>query len=162
MLKMTLRTTGKPLGGGANAVENAVEAFLDKAGDTMVEAVKRGLGQADLYELSDGYRERKLAGKTKPAMRRVAGKANDQPLILSGDMYEGVVKRRDGATGEVVEVASGAGVSESGFDYAEYWETGEGSSRGFKGVDFLGKGFDAVEGDLEEMLADEIVRGLNL
>ena len=118
MLKMSLRVEGKPLGGGGLAVDQAVSAFLRDAGTAMVREVRSVLGTAEIYTLSERYSAQKVAGRTRPKMRRVAGKASDQPLILTGEMYRGVKATVEGRQ-VVVQVEDGVAMH-GGFDIAEY------------------------------------------
>lgn len=74
----------------------------------------------------------------------------DQPLIFSGEMFEGVQWSRDGSV-LTIGVADGAGISDDGEDYAEKWEIK---------TQFLEKAYDKMGGDahvlevLEECLIE--------
>lgn len=102
--------------------------IAEAVGPLLVEGVRGVLGTDELYRLSPEY------AKIKPGLpgyRRQAGKDPDQPLILTGDLYDSV-ESVPIAGGVRVQVAAGAAMSDK--DYAAYWE-GE--------VDYLGRGIDA-------------------
>lgn len=126
--------------------------FQREAGELIVEAIRKQLGQDSTYQLTEVYSERKVAGKTKPRMKRYAGMSADEPLVLSGAMYDGVSAEIEGNT-LVVSVRDGAGVSKSGFDYAQEWESE---------VGFLEAGFREVEDQLPELLESIIVEEMML
>ena len=75
------------------------------------------------------YAFAKEQGKTRPRMKRYAGKDYGQPLILSGVMYEGVDFWR---AGNVVNIGvkEPNGHSPKGFDYAGFWEDNAGYLEG--------------------------------
>ena len=85
-----------------------IKRFQVVAGELVVNAVKDVLGKDDLYTLSEEYAKRKPRIK---GFKRVAGKDPDQPLILSGDMFENVVASFDGDT-MCIQLSEGHGVDE--------------------------------------------------
>lgn len=130
--------------------------YREKAGPLVVESIREVLGnEAELgYDISDEYAIRK---ERDPRLRRIAGKSVNQPLILAGEIYEGleVVELDDGFA---VQVREGAGVSPQGFDYADYFNDE------FKGggLQYMGKGLDRVEEQFPGLLEDSIMETTGL
>ncbi len=104
---------------GANLVANAKGTLLLSVAKQSVFNIKALMGTSDAYILSYAYTELKLAGKTTPKMRRYAGKAYNQPLILSGEMYRNIrYWPGNGLDSVVVGVDPRAGYAKDGDDYA--------------------------------------------
>lgn len=123
--------------------------FQKEAGDLVVEAVQNRLGEPGLYDLSAGYAATKSRRK---GYKHIAGKPEDQPLIFTGALYEGLVAK---ATGDGVEISvqDGAAVTDKGYDYAEEWE---------QKVQYLEAGLQDVEDQLPGLLEQIIVEEMLL
>jgi len=145
-LKLTLPTLQAVPGSGLT--QRIRERFQSEAGTYLLDAIRHNLGQDYLYRLTPEYAARKQSLKE---LRRFPGKSPDQPLILSGEMYNALTVIPDG-NGFVVQVEDGQ-ATDGGFDYAEHWE---------EIAHFLEKGLDMVEGHLDEMLCDIIVQEMTL
>jgi hypothetical protein len=65
-------------------IEAVLQRFYQQAGGIIKYFIQQQLGHDDLYHLDPEYAKRKLEN---PFMYRVAGKDADQPLILSGTLY---------------------------------------------------------------------------
>ena len=130
----------------AGALSQLVAMFAKRIGEDLVHDIQMLLGTDEIYTLSPEY------AAEKPHMKGfVRYKGGDQPLIFSGNMFEGVEWKLEGNT-LTVGVADDAGVSEStGEDYAEKWE---------RKTQFLEKAYDRMGGDehvlqvLEECLIE--------
>jgi len=159
MISLKIATPAVPFNIGPSIVARVRARFMQEAGALIVDSVRSILGQSSIYSLSPEYAARKPRMK---GFRRVAGKSADQPLILSGQgIYDNIDVVADG-DGFIVHVDDRVGESPDGFDYAEYWESGEGSKSGFTGVDYLGKGLDLVEDKLADLMGDIIVQEMGL
>jgi len=134
-MKMTLQAPDIP---SENSPQEILSEFARRGGEAVQEGVRSVLGTEEAYTLSPEYSKRKPSLKR---FKRYAGKAFDQPEILSGDMYDHIEVRQEGSS-VFVGVAEGHGVSEKGFDYASHQE---------ELSQFLEKGFATVG---EERLAD--------
>lgn len=113
-----------PEGSVNSRINAAKEKFRKDAGDLIVHTLQEILGnESELgFALKPEYAARKQKDKR---LRRVAGKSEDQPLILSREgIYDALEVVADG-DGVIVQVKPGAGVDE-GYDYAQRWlqETG--------------------------------------
>lgn len=122
-----------------------LEKFSERVGSDLVHEIQMLLGTDEIYTLSEWY------AAEKPHMEGfVRYKGGDQPLIFSGEMFEGVQWSRDGSV-LTIGVADGAGISDDGEDYAEKWEIK---------TQFLEKAYDKMGGDahvlevLEECLIE--------
>jgi len=120
----------------------AVKRFQKEAGERVVEAVQSVLGLDSIYALNQPYAQAKEAGKTKPRMKHYPGKDFGQPLILTGNLYEGVTSHMEGDT-LVVCVDPSHGLDPKGYDYAEELE---------ERTQYLERGFAIVEPDLPDLL----------
>jgi hypothetical protein len=141
MIQIRIQTEG--LAGADPALPDQVlKRFQEEGGQLVVQKVRSLLGQDQTYRLSEPYASRKIAGRTNPKMKRFAGMSPDEPLVLSGGMYDGVEARIVGNSIEV-GIADGAGISDGGFDYAEKWEAT---------VHFIEEGVREAEADLAELL----------
>jgi hypothetical protein len=147
-LKLKLTLPGVPVVAGAGLTQRIRERFQTEAGTLVLDAVRHILGQNYLYHLSPEYARRK---PTLKKFRRFPGKSSDQPLILSGEMFNALTVVPDG-NGFRVEVQEGEAMS-GGFDYAEHWE---------EVTQFLEKGLDMVEGSLDGLLLDIIFQEMAL
>jgi hypothetical protein len=148
MLQIKVSTKGAPL--GKSAWSRVMARFADEAGKMIVESIQGLLGTDALYHLSEAYGAKK---QRKAGFKRVAGKDADQPLIFSREgIYDALSYKRVG-DGIVVSLDSAAGV-DGGFDYAEYWQSGQGGKAGFSGVDYMGQGLALVEDKLADMFLD--------
>lgn len=114
------------------------DAILTAISLDLVEAIKHELGSADIYTLSPRYSRLKMEGKTRPRMNVFPGKAPDQPLILTGEMYNAVSSWREGFFTAHIGVDEYAGYGKDGFDYAQYWE---------QKTNYLEKGLENVDID---------------
>ena len=147
MLSFTLRTTGL---GQTIAWQNVMPRFTSEAGTLVLDAVRDVLGTDALYILDPEYAKAKPRRK---GYRRMPGKPIDQPLILSGEgIFLALTARQEGNS-VVVQVDPNAGVTPQGFDYAEEWE---------EKVHYLERGLEAVEEQLDEVLARIIVEEMGL
>jgi len=117
----------------AGAFTTLVNMFAERVGKELVHDIQMLLGTDEIYTLSEEY------AAEKPHMKGfVRYKGGDQPLIFSGNMFEGVEWKLDGNT-LTVGVRDDAGISEStGEDYAEKWE---------RKTQFLEKAYDRFLGD---------------
>lgn len=148
LLKMTLTPSALAPMPGAGLKARVLKAFAANAGAMIVASVRNQLGQDALYTLSPDYAARKpsLAG-----FRRQAGKSSDQPIILTGDIWDHIIWTATG-DGLTVQVSDSAGMDD-GFDVAEHWE---------EITEYLEKGLADVEGDLPDLLLDIIVAEMAL
>jgi hypothetical protein len=106
--------------------------FQEEAGKLIVGAVREILGTDEIYSLNPVYAASKPKRK---GYRPTAGKPVDQPLIFTGEMYDAVHFRIEGAV-LIIEVDESRASAADGFDYAEKWE---------QMTQFLEKGFEKVE-----------------
>lgn len=131
--------------------ERIRERFAKEAGELVIESIREVLGNVHElgYDISDEYAIRKL---NDPRLRVIESKSATQPMILSAEMYEGLEFEQTD-TGFLVRVKDSAGVSESGFDYADYFnEDFQGS-----GLHFMEKGLDKVEHLLPNLLRTIVI-----
>jgi len=135
-----------------SAWNRVLKRFQKEAGELVVSGVKSVLGTTKVYQLNPDYARRKEEGLTRPRMKPYPGKDYGQPLILTGEMYEGVEAHLEGDD-VVISVNESAGVAEDGSDYAEEWEEKAG---------YLGKGLDTVQDALGELLCLIIVEEMKL
>lgn len=143
----------------ANEVDRAFSVFQRFAGLEIVQAIQAILGTDEVgITLSPEYAAIK---PNLPGFKRYPGKSSEQPLILTGDLHDHIVATNE-TNGVRVQVEDGHGIAEDGFDYAEYFQSGEGSTHGFAGLDYLGRGFDRVEDNFEERLLDVAFAALEL
>lgn len=140
-MKLTLPTI--PTMPTAGMVERIRQAFARNAGAMIVAAIRSHLGTDALYQLTPAYAARKPSLK---GFRRQSGKSSDQPIILTGDIFDHVVWEARG-DGLIVHVADSAGM-DAVFDVAEHFE---------QITQYLEKGLDEVEADLPDLLCDIIV-----
>lgn len=120
-----------------------LEAFEAEAGPVAVEGVHNVLGTDALgLTLTEPYRERKIAGKVKD-LKRYAGKAEDQPGILTGSVYEGINHQIEPGIGFSVGMADDAGIGSDGDDYGQALE---------ERTEFLEKGVQSKEVQMKEIL----------
>ncbi len=120
-----------------------IEAFAAEAGPVAVDGVRTVLGTDAMHlALTEAYRDRKIAGKIKD-LKRYPGKAEDQPGILTGSLYEGVDSQAEEGVGFSVGIAAGAGESEDGDDYASAIE---------ERTEFLEHGVQSVEMPMKAIL----------
>jgi hypothetical protein len=141
-LKFTVNLPTVPTMPTAGMTARIMSAFARNAGAMIVASVRNQLGSSSLYQLKPDYAARKPMLK---GYRRQAGKSTDQPIILTGDIFDHVVWEATG-DGLIVHVAESAGMDDR-FDVSEHWE---------QITDYLGKGFDEVEADLPDVLLDII------
>lgn len=133
---------------GAGLTANIRNAFALRAGMLIVDSIKNVLGHDALYKLSAPYEKRK---PSLPKFRRYSGKSSGQPIILSGDLYEGLNYRLTGNT-LIIDVDPSHGM-DGGFDVAEHWE---------QVTHYLELGYDAVEHLLPDILEDVVFTEMNL
>ncbi len=142
--------------------------FSEEAGKRVVDAIHAVLGTSAIYTLKPSYRVRKLADKR---FRRKAGssgssflsgvKAEDEPLILTGAMYDAVKasKTLSGPfaglnTFEIaIAVDEDSGLNPRGYDYAEEME---------HRAHFLEAGLSLVEDGFSDLLLDIVAEELML
>lgn len=135
----TIRLTPPPFINRGNVAKKILKRFSAEAGPVIVDAIKSLLGTDALYQLQPNY----AANKPKlPQYRAQAGKPADQPLILTGEMFNALDFHLDGDT-ILVGVTDGKAIAEDGDDYAEKWE---------QTTEFLEKGFALVEAKVGEIL----------
>jgi len=150
MISLKIAIPAVPFNIGPSIVSRVRARFMQEAGALIVDSVRSILGQSSIYSLSPEYAARKPRMK---GFRRVAGKAADQPLILSGaGIYDNIDVVADG-DGFIVHVDDKAGTSPEGFDYAQHFEDI---------TDYLGKGLDLVEDKLADLMGDIIVQEMGL
>ena len=129
--------------------------FVAEAGPIAVEGVQELLGTADLgLRLSASYREMKIRGEIE-GMVRIPGKDEDQPGILTADLYHGVSftptesEGLEPFLGFTVGVAEGAGIAPDGDDYAEKIE---------QETQFLERGVQSKEPQMQHVLESVLAR----
>lgn len=123
-----------------------LEALLDPVGKVIQKAIEDMLGTEEVYTLSRKYREEKLALRTDPPMKRITGKAEDQPGILSAQMFENITFWLDGDTINIgVDVKKG--FTDKGFDYADEFE---------KRSQFLEKALTKYESNIDIVINDTL------
>jgi hypothetical protein len=130
------------------AFSTLMEKFSKRVGDELVHDIQMLLGTDEIYTLSPEY------AAEKPHMAGfVRYKGGDQPLIFSGEMFEGVQWSRDGNV-VTIGVSDESGISDDGEDYAEKWEIK---------THFLEKAYERYLGDegvlqiLEECLLEVFI-----
>lgn len=118
----------------------------EAVGDLIIESIQEVLGNAaELgYDVSDDWAIRK---SKDPRLKRIPGKSSNQPLILKADIYENLIVEESG-DGFIIQVKEGKGVSEKGFDYADYFEKEFQSD----GLGFMQKGLDRVRHKIPEVV----------
>src|ERR1019366_3751199 len=147
MLRFIIKIPGHwaPKAGFCDTIE---AEFYDAAGALIVEKIKSVLGTQGLYNLSKSYA---LMKPTLPGYRRIPGKAADQPLILTGEMYDALQVRIDSGT-LIVEVDdTKAHDPKTGDDYAADWQNK---------TAFMEKGFALAEPLLPALLEKIIVKNM--
>lgn len=144
-LKVTLPTVPTiPQAGMTDVIR---QRFQNEAGTMILDAVRSLLGTSAIYTLTPEYSSRKSKMK---GFRREGGKASDQPLIFSGEGIFDALTVIPNSTGFVVQVDDSQGMRGS-YDYAEHFQDV---------TDYLGKGLDLVEDQLDELLATIIEQEL--
>lgn len=143
MIQLRVTLPALPVASG-NVVGRIRTRFQHEAGTLILDAIRSLLGMSSIYTLSAEYSRKK---QKLSKFRRVGGKASDQPLILSAaGIYDALTIIPEG-DGFIVQVDDSKGTSDKGFDFAEHWE---------EITDYLGKGLDLVEDQLDELLASII------
>ena len=154
-LKLTLPTV--PAMPGAGLTKRIRDRFRNEAGQLIVNAIRDAiLGFDATLDISDEWGQEKRTARNKRGLgfKFVAGKDWKQPLIWTGEgIYDNLeIIPQGGADGFIVMVSDRAGVDE-GFDYAQYWEDA---------TDYLGKGFDLVESQLDQLMLDIVFQEMAL
>lgn len=147
-IRLTLTLPIIPAMPTAGLTEKIRQEFMHEAGTLILDAIRLYLGEDQIYQLSPEYAKRK---PTLKKFRRFPGKSADQPLILSGELYNSLTVIPDG-DGFIVEVQEGKAMNGS-FDYAEHFE---------EITLYLEQGLALVEDDLPELLIGIIFQNMNL
>lgn len=141
------RITGEPFARHPFWKTTFTYDLRDTVGELSVEGIRRVLGTSEIYQLDEVYREDKLAGRTVPPMKRYEGKAEDQPLILSGAMYDGITSEKPlGQDVITVLVPPDVGIGDDGEDYVAKWQ---------ERTDFFEKGLDSVRAEEWDTALDD-------
>lgn len=139
-----------PLVGTKSDWKRILPRFQREAGNLVVQAIQDVLGSSDIYELKPSYSAKKIAGKVA-RLKRISGKAADQPLILTGEMYNALQWRKVGDV-LIIEIADGKAIH-GDTDYAAMWD---------EKTQFMEQGLAAVEDQLDELLLNIIFSEMGL
>jgi hypothetical protein len=102
-------------------ITRIVDRFRIEAGEAVIDSIREVLGNEFelLFRLDPEYALRK---SKDPRLRKVGGKSADQPLIFTREHIYDALEIYAEPDGFVVQIKSGQGLSEKGFDIAEHWE----------------------------------------